>query len=41
MRVGEAEKHGRDVVKEIVAKVDEQIVQAKRRLENLQQRVQA
>jgi hypothetical protein len=40
-RVGEAEKHGRDVVKEIVAKVDEQILQAKRRLENLQQRVQA
>jgi hypothetical protein len=29
------------VVKEIVAKVDEQILQAKRRLENLQQRIQA
>jgi len=41
MRVGEAEKNGRDVVKEIVAKVDEQIAQAKRRLDNLQQRVQA
>ncbi|HUJ30009.1 MAG TPA: J domain-containing protein [Candidatus Acidoferrum sp.] len=40
-RVDEAEKHGRDVVKEIVGKVDEQIGQAKRRLENLQQRVQA
>ncbi|HTS10815.1 MAG TPA: hypothetical protein VMH00_01735 [Candidatus Limnocylindrales bacterium] len=40
-RVDEAEKHGRDIVKEIVSKVDEQISQAKRRLENLQQRVQA
>jgi hypothetical protein len=40
-RVGEAEKHGRDVVQEIVVKVDEQVRQAKQRLENLQQRVQA
>jgi hypothetical protein len=41
MRVSEAENRGRDVVKEIVTKVDEQITQAKRRLENLQQRAQA
>jgi hypothetical protein len=34
MRVDEAEKHGRDIVAEIVAKVDEQVAQVKRRLEN-------
>lgn len=38
MRVGEAEKRGRDVVAEIIAKVNEQVAQAKRRLENLTQR---
>jgi hypothetical protein len=37
-RVDQAEQHGCDVLGEIVAKVDEQVVQAKRRLENLQQR---
>jgi hypothetical protein len=35
VRVDEAEGHGRDIVAEIVGKVDEQIAQAKRRLENL------
>ena len=38
VRVDEAEKGGRDIVAEIVAKVDEQVAQAKRRLENLAQR---
>jgi hypothetical protein len=38
MRVDEAEKHGRDIVAEMIAKVDEQVTQAKRRLENLAQR---
>ncbi len=33
-RVGEAEKYGRDVLKEMTAKVDEQIAQARERLEN-------
>jgi hypothetical protein len=33
-RVDEAQKHGRDVLKEMVAKVDDQIMQARRRLEN-------
>lgn len=37
MRVDEAEKGGRDIVAEIVAKVDDQVAQAKRRLENLAQ----
>ncbi len=40
VRVDEAEKHGRDIVAEIVGKVDEQIAQAKRRLENFQSRGQ-
>ncbi|HXW56045.1 MAG TPA: J domain-containing protein [Candidatus Cybelea sp.] len=40
VRVDEAEKHGRDIVAEIVSKVDEQIAQARRRLENLQLRAQ-
>jgi hypothetical protein len=35
VRVDKAEGHGRDIVAEIVGKVDEQIAQAKRRLENL------
>jgi len=35
-RVDQAEQHGRDVLAEITAKVDEQVAQAKRRLENLQ-----
>jgi hypothetical protein len=34
LRVDEAQKHGRDVLKEMVAKVDDQIAQAKLRLEN-------
>lgn len=33
-RVDEAQKHGRDVLKEMVAKVDDQISQARQRLEN-------
>jgi hypothetical protein len=33
-RLDEAQKHGRDVLKEMVEKVDDQIAQAKRRLEN-------
>jgi hypothetical protein len=33
-RVGDAEKSGRDVLKEMTAKVDEQIAQARERLEN-------
>jgi hypothetical protein len=33
-RVDEAQRHGRDVLKEMVAKVDDQIAQAKSRLEN-------
>jgi hypothetical protein len=41
MRVDEAEKRGRDIVAEIVSKVDEQVAEAKRRLQNLQQREQA
>jgi hypothetical protein len=41
MRVDEAEKTGRDVVAEIVAKVDEQVAQAKRRLDNLKHRASA
>lgn len=36
-RVDQAEQHGRDVLGEIVGKVDEQIAQVKRRLENVQQ----
>jgi hypothetical protein len=32
-RIDEAQKHGRDVLKEMVAKVEEQIAQANRRLE--------
>jgi hypothetical protein len=35
-RVDQAEQHGRDILAEITAKVDEQVAQAKRRLENLQ-----
>lgn len=34
-RVDQAGQHGRDVLAEIMAKVDEQVAQAKRRLENL------
>ena len=33
-RVDQAEQHGRDVLAEIIGKVDEQIAQAKRRLQN-------
>jgi hypothetical protein len=33
-RLDEAEKHGRDVLKEMIEKVDEQIAQARRRLDN-------
>jgi hypothetical protein len=33
-RLDDAQKHGRDVLKEMVEKVDDQIAQAKRRLEN-------
>lgn len=40
-RVDEAEKSGRDIVGEIVAKVDEQVEQAKRRLDNLDHRAPA
>lgn len=36
-RVDQAEQHGRDVLGEIVGKVDEQIAQVKRRLENIHQ----
>lgn len=36
-RVDQAEQHGRDVLGEIVGKVDEQIAQLKRRLENTRQ----
>ena len=36
-RVDQAEQHGRDVLGEIVGKVDEQIAQVKRRLENIRQ----
>jgi hypothetical protein len=32
----EAQSHGRDVLKEMVQKVEDQIAQAKRRLENPQ-----
>jgi hypothetical protein len=32
-RLDEARRHGRDVLKEMVKKVEEQIAQAKRRLE--------
>jgi hypothetical protein len=32
-RIDEAQKHGRDVLKEMVEKVEEQIAQANRRLE--------
>jgi hypothetical protein len=38
VRVDEAERSGRDIVGEIMAKVDEQVAQAKRRLDKLQQR---
>jgi len=34
LRVGEAEKSGHDILKQMMAKVDEQITAAKRRLEN-------
>jgi hypothetical protein len=34
-RVDQAEEHGRDVLAEIIGKVDEQVAQTKRRLENL------
>jgi hypothetical protein len=40
-RVDEAEASGRDIVGEIVAKVDEQVDQAKRRLDNLDHRAPA
>jgi hypothetical protein len=33
VRVDEAKSHGRDVLKEMISKVDDQIAQAKRRLE--------
>jgi hypothetical protein len=33
VRVDEAQSHGRDVLKEMISKVDDQIAQAKRRLE--------
>lgn len=36
-RVDQAEQHGRDVLAEIIGKVDEQVAQARRRLENLPQ----
>jgi hypothetical protein len=36
VRLDEAQSHGRDVLKEMVQKVDDQITQAKRRLENPQ-----
>jgi hypothetical protein len=36
VRLDEAESHGRDVLKEMVRKVEDQIAQAKRRLENPQ-----
>jgi hypothetical protein len=32
-RLDEAQRHGRDVLKEMVDKVEEQVAQAKRRLE--------
>lgn len=38
MRVDEAEETGRDIVAEITSKVEAQVQQAKRRLDNLQQR---
>jgi hypothetical protein len=34
VRLDEAQSHGRDVLKEMVQKVEDQIAQAKRRLEN-------
>jgi DnaJ-class molecular chaperone len=36
VRLDEAQSHGRDVLKEMVQKVEDQIAQAKRRLENPQ-----
>ena len=33
VRVDEAQSHGRDVLKEMISKVEDQIAQAKRRLE--------
>jgi hypothetical protein len=36
-RVDEAQQHGRDVLKEMIEKVEDQIVQAKRRLEGIPQ----
>ena len=41
MRVDEAEKFGRDIVAEIVSKVEEQVAQTKRRLDSLEHRESA
>jgi hypothetical protein len=40
VRLDEAQRHGRDVLKEMVQKVEDQIAQAKRRLENPERRGQ-